>query len=89
MTKILEQASRVLAILGIALIVWAGMGAQTAKAVVIAPVNPIPPVNCSMIAVTVDGEAGWWSCAGWANCPLFTICKSTPKPSGNWFTCCY
>ncbi len=35
MTKILEHASRVLAIMGIALVVWAGMGVQTAKAQVV------------------------------------------------------
>ena len=39
MAKILEHASRVLAIMGIALIVWAGMGVQTAKAQVAVPIE--------------------------------------------------
>ena len=42
MKKILEQASRALAIMGIALIVWAVMGVQSAKA----SAEQGPGLNC-------------------------------------------
>ena len=87
MTKILEQASRVLAILGIALIVWAGMGLQTVKAdAVQAPIQA-----CLVIPAVVNGEAGWFTCQQ-GNCSgagMMCRTNNTPKPvAGGGFTCC-
>ena len=90
MKKILEQASRALAIMGIALIVWAGMGAQTAKAQV----------------TTIEIKDGWLDpcvfhplnglCSIGNICPAWTFCKRgnaqdpiVPRPSPTGPTCCW
>ena len=90
MTKILEQTSRVLAIMGIALIVWAGMGAQTAKAIDLGWTY-----NWAICAVTepaVEGDPSTCTArAGMGACDV-GCCQNQngpiTKPNGNQ-ACCY
>ncbi len=86
MTKILEHASRVLAIMGVALLLWAGMDAQTAKA----QGNPLQ--TCQLIPTTVNGQTGWYTCQFGTGCPpgLSCVTNNTPRysPTIDWFVCC-
>jgi hypothetical protein len=80
MKRILEHASRALAILGIALIVWAGMGVQTAKA------DPTGWPNPCYVVYTARVATG---CAGW-RCEAFKWCCSQPwTDDTNGTVCCW
>ena len=79
MTKILEHASRVLAIMGIALIVWTGMGAQSAKA----SAEQGPGLNCWPFDALMRAV-----CVGWF-CPPFTGYRAGSMGDDNGYYCCW
>ena len=91
MAKILEHASRGLAILGVALIIWAGVGVQTAKGQTTIPVE----VKDGWLDPCIPHPANGLCSVG-NLCPFLTFCKRgtpaapiTPRLINGVITCCW
>jgi hypothetical protein len=79
MTKILDNVSRVMALLGVALIVWAGIGGQKAEAI---------QIGCT---AQIDVVCRGWLCESDTNCCIarrFYIDFTQPGPGVTVYYCC-
>ena len=90
MKRFIDRVSKVLAVVGVLMLMWTASEMQTAKAI-----TPQPIIACQAVWTTINGDPGWITCAGTTACGFAQQCCHTPRHTGGAtndldnYECCY
>ncbi len=91
MKRFIDRASKVLAVIGVLMLMWTASQMQQAKADGV----PVAISTCRAVWTTINGQSGWITCAGTTTCGFAQQCCHTPRHTGGAtnnlanYECCY